>query len=227
MFIGHFGLGFSAKAAAPQVSLGTLFLAAQFLDLLWPTFLLLGWETVRIQPGATALTPLVFEHYPISHSLLAASLWGLLLGGAHFQLKKDAIAAVVVGLLVPSHWALDLLVHAPDLPLAPGSDVRAGFGLWNSAGIALVVELAVFAAGVLVYARATRSRDRSGTWGLWTLVVLLLAIHAANVLGDPPPSVGVLAWVAQAQWLLVLMAYWVDRHRRPERVPAVAPWRLS
>lgn len=42
MFIGHFGVGLGAKKAAPRVSLGTLFLAAQFLDLLWPTFLLLG-----------------------------------------------------------------------------------------------------------------------------------------------------------------------------------------
>lgn len=39
MFIGHFGIGFGAKKAAPTISLGTLFLAALFLDLLWPTSL--------------------------------------------------------------------------------------------------------------------------------------------------------------------------------------------
>ncbi len=38
MFIGHFALGFGAKPLASKVSLGTLFLAAQFIDLLWPTF---------------------------------------------------------------------------------------------------------------------------------------------------------------------------------------------
>jgi hypothetical protein len=43
VFLGHFGIGFGAKAAAPRVSLGTLFLAAQFVDLLWPTLLLVIW----------------------------------------------------------------------------------------------------------------------------------------------------------------------------------------
>ena len=83
MFIGHFGIAFAARRIAPQVSLGTAFLAAQFLDLLWPTLLLAGRESVRIVPGATAVTPLVFEHYPISHSLLMAIAWALVLGGAY------------------------------------------------------------------------------------------------------------------------------------------------
>ena len=37
MFIGHFGVGFAAKRYAPRAGLGTLFLAAQYVDLLWPT----------------------------------------------------------------------------------------------------------------------------------------------------------------------------------------------
>ena len=78
MFIGHFGVGFGAKSIAPKASLGTLFLAAQLLDLLWPTLLLLGIERVQIVPGATAVTPLLFEHYPVSHSLLAVAGWAAL-----------------------------------------------------------------------------------------------------------------------------------------------------
>jgi hypothetical protein len=80
MFIGHFGVGFAAKRVSPRVSLGTAFLAAQFLDLLWPTFLLVGLESVRIAPGATAVTPLIFDHYPISHGLAAVMGWALALG---------------------------------------------------------------------------------------------------------------------------------------------------
>jgi hypothetical protein len=53
VFIGHFAVGFAAKAVAPRASLGTLFLAAQFIDLLWPTLLLLGVERVQIAPGIT------------------------------------------------------------------------------------------------------------------------------------------------------------------------------
>ncbi|HEX9181307.1 MAG TPA: hypothetical protein VF859_12975, partial [Burkholderiales bacterium] len=107
MFIGHFAAGFAAKAAAPRVSLGMLFLAAQLLDLIWPMLLLLGVERVSIVPGATAVTPLVFEHYPWSHSLAAVAGWALLMGGGYLLLHKQAAGAVVLGALVLSHWALD------------------------------------------------------------------------------------------------------------------------
>jgi hypothetical protein len=116
MFIGHFGVGFAAKRVAPTLSLGTAFLAAQWLDLVWPTFLLLGWETVRIQPGATAVTPLVFEHYPLTHSLVGATAWGVLLGVVYALLRRDARTGIIVGLLVVSHWVLDTLVHVRTCP---------------------------------------------------------------------------------------------------------------
>lgn len=77
MFLGHFAAGLGAKSIAPAISLGTLFLAVQFVDLLWPTFLFLGIEHVEIQPDATAVTPLNFVNYPITHSLAAVVLWGV------------------------------------------------------------------------------------------------------------------------------------------------------
>jgi len=213
VFIGHFGIGFGAKAVAPRASLGTLFLAAQFIDLLWPTLLLLGVERVRIEPGTTAVTPLVFEHYPVSHSLLAVAAWALLLALAYRFLRQDRRGAWVVGLAVLSHWLLDAVVHQPDLPLYPGSAVLAGLTLWDSLTATLAVELPLFMAGVWFYLRATRPRDRVGTWGLGGLVGLLLAIYAGNLAGPPPPDVTAIAWVGQLQWLLVLWAYWVDAHR--------------
>ena len=211
MFIGHFGLAFAAKRAAPRLSLGTAFLAAQWVDLAWPTFLLLGWETVRIRPGATTVTPLVFEHYPLTHSLLAAIGWGLLLAAAHALVRRDRRSALVVALLVVSHWLLDAIVHVPDLPLAPGGDARIGLGLWNSVPATLAIELTLFAAGAWLYARATWARmDKVGRWAFGGLVAFLLIIHAGNLLGPPPSSAAAIAWVGQAQWLLVAWAYWVD-----------------
>ncbi|HYG65880.1 MAG TPA: hypothetical protein VEL74_25085, partial [Thermoanaerobaculia bacterium] len=79
MFIGHFAVGLGAKRIAPSVSLGTLFLAGQLADLLWPTFVLLGLERVDIAPGITAVTPLDFVRYPYSHSLVALLGWAALL----------------------------------------------------------------------------------------------------------------------------------------------------
>jgi membrane-bound metal-dependent hydrolase YbcI (DUF457 family) len=211
MFIGHFGIGFAAKAAAPRISLGTLFLAVS--DLLWAALLLAGIERVGIRQGATAVSPLVAEHYPYSHSLLAVVVWALLLALAYRHLRRDDRGAWVIGLAVLSHWLLDVVVHRPDLPLWPGSGVLWGLTFWDSLAMTLAVELPLFAVGVWLYLRTTRPRDRIGRWGLWGLLALLLAIYAGNLLGPPPPNVAAIAWVGQLQWLLVLWAYWVDAHR--------------
>lgn len=221
MFIGHFAIGFAAKTAAPRVSLGTLFLAAQFIDLLWPTFLLMGLERVRIEPGATTVTPLVFEHYPWSHSLLAVLGWAALLAGLHFLLRRDRRSALILAGLVLSHWLLDLLVHRPDLPLWPWGGSVLGLRLWSSLLLTLALEVPLFMLGVWLYSRSTRALDGAGRWGLVGLVGLvffLFVVYAGNVLGSPPPSVEAIAWIGQLQWLLVLWGYWVDWHRR-----AVAP----
>jgi len=213
MFIGHFGFGFGAKAVAPRVSLGTLFLAAQFLDLLWPTLLLLGVEKVRIVPGATVVTPLVFEYYPFTHSLIAVLGWAILVGGVYFVLKRQRVAAVVLGVLVISHWLLDLVVHQPDLPLFPGSATVVGLDAWSSLPVTLVIEGSLFALGVWLYSRATNACDAIGRWGFVALVIFLLGIYAGNLFGAPPPSSEAIAWVGQLQWLLVLWGYWIDKHR--------------
>src|SRR5712691_13035272 len=112
MFLGHFGLGFGAKKAAPEVSLGALFMSCQLADLLWPTLLLLGLEQVEVQPGATLMTPLNFVRYPYSHSLLALTVWGGLFGVVYMLATHSRmIAGVTLALLVLSHWFLDVLMH--------------------------------------------------------------------------------------------------------------------
>lgn len=214
MFLGHFGFGFGAKSVARKVSLGSLFFAAQFLDLLWPSLLLLGVEKVRIVPGATVVTPLVFEHYPISHSLLAVLGWAGVVGGIHFVLNRKTLAALVLGALVMSHWALDVIVHQPDLPLFPGSGIEVGLHAWSSLPLTLLIEGSLFACGVWLYSRATTARDAIGRWGLVALVVFLTAIYAGSLLSTPPPSSEAVAWAGQLQWLLVLWGYWLDRHRQ-------------
>lgn len=214
MFIGHFGVGFGAKSVAPKVSLGTLFLAAQFLDLLWPTLLLLGVERVRIEPGATAVTPLLFEHYPVSHSLLAVVGWAMLVGCIYLLLRRERIGAFVLGVLVISHWGLDAIVHQPDLPLFPGSATVIGLNAWSSLPLTLVIEVSLFALGVWLYARATTPADSMGRWGFGALVIFLLVIYAGNLFGAPPPNAEVIAWAGQSQWLLVVWGYWIDKHRR-------------
>lgn len=214
MFIGHFAVAFAAKRAAPAVSLGTLFAAAQLADLVWPNLVLLGIERVEIAPGITAVTPLDFVSYPYSHSLLALLLWGALFAGIHWAVRRGRLLpALVIAGVVVSHWLLDVLSHRPDMPLAFGAGPLLGLGLWNSIPATVVVETALFAAGVALYARSTRPLDRIGSIGLWGLVGFLMLVYAANFMGPPPPSPQAVAWVAQSIWLLVLWGFWIDRHR--------------
>ena len=151
MFIGHFGIGFGSKAVSPKTSLGTLFLAAQFVDLLWPILLMLGWEQVEIVPNITAVTPLDFVHYPISHSLMMGGVWGTVFAIVYWAARKYPKGALVCGVVVLSHWVLDFVTHRPDLPLLPGYDLRVGLGLWFSVWATVVVEGLIFAVGVWFY----------------------------------------------------------------------------
>ncbi len=215
MFLGHFGVGFGAKALAPAASLGSLFLAAQFIDLLWPSLLMLGIEQVTILTAGSQHPPLDFIHYPYSHSLLAVIGWSILAGAAYWLVRRYQRGALVLGAAVFSHWLLDALMHRPDLPLYPGSATMVGLGLWSSLPVTVALELLLFGVGVWLYCRTTEAANRRGQWGLWGLVGLLLLISFGDLFGgQAPPSVNALAWVGQAQWLLVAWAYWVDRHRR-------------
>lgn len=213
MFIGHFAVGLYGKKLAPRTSLGTWFVAAQFLDLLWPLLLLLGVEHVRIAPGDTTLTPLDFYDYPWSHSLLLTIGWGAVFGTGYYLFRKNLRTAVMLGIAVISHWVLDLVVHRPDLPLTPWGSERMGFGLWNTPAIALTIESIFFSGAVWLYSRDTQPSDRIGRFGWIGLAATLLLIWAGNFMGPPPPDTNALAVVANAQWLFVLWAYWVDRHR--------------
>jgi membrane-bound metal-dependent hydrolase YbcI (DUF457 family) len=214
VFIGHFAVAFAAKRAAPTVSLGTWFIACELIDLLWPLFLLLGIESLAIAPGITAFSPLDFTHYPWTHSLVMCALWALAMALLYWYWKRNRVAAMLIGAVVLSHWFLDALVHRPDLPLAPGSDVKIGFGLWNSIVGTVAVEGALFITGVALYAGGTRALDNGGRYGLWALVVLLVVAYVSAAAGPLPPSAAAIAGVGLAGGALtVALAYWVDHHR--------------
>lgn len=216
MFLGHFAVGLGAKRAAPALSLGLLFAAAQFADLLWPNLVLAGVEKLEIVPGATAVNPLRFVSYPWSHSLVALLAWGLLLAALAVLLRRGRrLEAAMVVAVVVSHWLLDVASHIPDMPVTLTGEARLGLGLWRSLPATVAVELLLLASGSAIYLRSTRARDRVGSLGLAVLLLLLVAIYGASLVGPPPPSPQVVAWSAEAMWLFVLFGWWVDRHREP------------
>ncbi|WP_431210380.1 alcohol dehydrogenase catalytic domain-containing protein [Puia sp. P3] len=173
-------------------------MAAQWVDLLWPVLLLLNVEHVDINKGDPHF-PLEFTSYPISHSLLMGLVWGAAFGLIHYLIKKDRKAAIILGLCVPSHWLLDLIVHKPDLPLVPGNSPHLGLGLWNYPGLTALAECLFFTIGLVLYLRSTHAKDRQGKWSLWLLVSLLVINQLAGVFFPLPTSAHAIGWAAQYQ----------------------------
>ena len=171
MFIGHTAVAFASKRAAPRASLGVLMAAVMFVDLIWPIFLLLGVEHVKIARGITRFSPLDFSDYPWSHSLVMAIGWSILFAIVYWAVSRYGRGAIVAGACVFSHWLLDLIVHRADLPILPGNAgglPLLGFGLWRVPGVAAELEFAIVAAGAWLYWRAAsevaRGRAPAGFW---------------------------------------------------------------
>ena len=213
MFLGHLAVGFAAKGAAPKTSLGVLLGAAELIDLLFPVFVLLGWERVWTESAGNPFTRASFL-YPFSHSLAATLLWAAGAGAVYWAVTRQRRGAAVVALVVLSHWLLDAASHKPDMPLYPGASPLVGLGLWYSVAGTIVVELLLLAAGVWVYARVSRPQDRFGRYGLWSFVALMLLLYASLVFGPPPPDSKAFAWVGMSFALLFLYVAWFDRHRK-------------
>ena len=185
MFVGHYGVSFAAKKFAPSVSLATLFIAVQLLDVGWSLLVLLGIEKVRIVPGITATNPLDLYYMPYTHSLVAALLWS----GAAFVIYRLGMPraprsdALIVGGAVFSHWVLDFLVHRPDLPLY-GDSAKVGMGLWNFPAFALALEVALLFGGLWMYFRTGVTRRT----GMIIFAVLMVALQVVVFFGPPPGS---------------------------------------
>ena len=168
---------------------------------------------MSITPSANPFLNLTFDAYPVSHSLVALIGWGLAFGGLYAVRTRDRAAALVLFLLVVSHWVLDFVVHRPDLPIVPGGPT-VGLGMWNSVPATLVVETAMLIAGAWLYFSGTRARDAIGRFGVWTFVIILVCSYAASLFAGPPPNVKTIEVGGLVfGWLFVAWAAWGDRHR--------------
>jgi membrane-bound metal-dependent hydrolase YbcI (DUF457 family) len=216
VFVGHLALAFAAKRAAPRVNLGWLMAGVTALDLVWPLFVVAGIERVRIVPGATAFTPLVFDSYPWSHSLVMAFVWGLVLVVLARSFGVPGSASLLLVGLVVSHWVLDFISHAPDMPLWPGSSPRLGLGLWNSIPMTFVVEGSLWVAGIAAYLLSHRFGGRGSRVAFWSLVAVTTVMWASGPWSPPPPSVRALGWFALIGWIIIPWAVAADRGGRTD-----------
>ncbi|WP_224367307.1 hypothetical protein [Hyalangium versicolor] len=213
MLLGHFALGFAAKRLAPRTPLSLLLTAPFLLDLVFPLLVLLGWEQMRVLPGESGFLTLELVNMPYSHSLLAAVGWAVLMALPYFAWRRDGRGALILAVLVISHWVLDAVTHRPDVPVLLSGGPKVGLGLWYSLLGTMVIEGSLFAGCVWLYASTTRAADRSGRIALGSLVGTLVVMYLGFVFGPPPPSAESVAYLMLIGWVLPFWARWVERHR--------------
>ena len=212
MFVGHYSAAFAAAALPKAPKLGTLFVAAQLVDIAFFSFVPLDIEHMRVAPGTAVMNPMDLYDMPWTHSLAGAFAWGV---GFAILLRATLgnwTAGAIGGAVVVSHWLLDLLVHVPDLTIA-GQPPKLGLGLWNYPGIAMPLELALLLGSAWFYARATKSTG--ATAALPALLVVLLALQAFNWFGPAPVAVDAGLWAMGllAFAITASLAWWVARNR--------------
>jgi len=214
MFIGHYAPALVAATMPKAPRLGTLFIAAQLVDLAFFLFVLGGIEKMRLTPGITAMNSMDLYHMPYTHSLLGSAVFGVGLAAIIWLLSKNKTAALIAGAVVVSHWFVDLLVHAPDLTLA-GSPPMLGLGLWNYPLVEMPLELGITGAALGYYISKTKATANATLKPLYWLGGVMLTLQLYNWLAPEPEAVDasmpILALVAFG--IFIWLAYRVDAAR--------------
>ena len=225
MFVGHYAVSFALKAIDKKTSLGVLFLAVQFVDLLFFPLALLGIEKFTIIENYTESTHFKLDFMPYSHSLMAVLLWSFAFYLIFYTLRKKQnpktrYSVAIIAFAILSHWWLDLIVHTPDLPLLLDNSYLVGLGLWNNALLTYVTEAAILLVGLFIYLRATYQagvkRSFTSRYAMVIFVILLLAINVLNIFGplsieETNLSAALSAIVAYC--LFAFIAFWLDKKR--------------
>ena len=219
MFAGHYGASYALRTVEKRASLGLLFLAVQFIDVLWAIFVLLGIEKVQLAPQLPA-SRLMYNFIPFTHSLLGVLCWSVLVYGVFRFIptskgaRRSAIA-LVMALGVFSHWILDFFVHRPDLGLI-GEIEKVGLGLYNYPVLAFSLEAVVLLGGLWFYMRSTTGTTLVGKYGMYIFAAFLLLMNAFTYWGPNPPSVQIAAVFNEVFYFVAAaIAVWLDRKRSP------------
>ncbi len=185
MFVGHYAAAFALKGVEKRASLGWLFIATQFVDILFFPFALMGIENLKFKEGFTEVNSFNMDYYPFTHGLLSTAIWAILfyivfkylLGRKKNYMKK---VAFVMALAVLSHWFTDLIVHTPDLPLIKGNP-KFGFGLWNNRFLTFITEAFLLFLGLLYYLSKTTPISKFGKYAASIFVIFLIFLNYINL----------------------------------------------
>jgi len=216
MFAGHVGAAMAIGRAETGVNLGVLVFAAVFLDFVLWLLVLVGWESVTIPANFNTTHQPEFV-FPYSHGLLASIGWSVLAGAATFlwyaRLNLAKLrAATFVSAAVFSHWLLDALVHAPELPVAGADSAKVGLWLWQNMPVALAVEAFIALAGLYLFVSGASLSRAKKFW--LSVLALLIAVFTAfgMTVAPPPPSVVAMAGSSLVTIIVVsALAGWLGR----------------
>ncbi len=216
MFVGHYAAALALKKFEKRASLGVLFLAVQFVDILFFPLVLLGIERMNIVENFTQSTHFQLEYMPYTHSIIGSLFWaGVAYALFRWLIVKKNSVAMVVALAIFSHWLFDLVVHTPDLPLWNDTSLKLGFGLWNNAIATYALEAILLVSALWLYLRSTSATSAVGRYGISVFVVFLLLVNVVNIFGPlQGDSKLVLAISALTSYFLfAAVAFWLDTKR--------------
>ncbi len=219
MFVGHYAVAFALKGKEPKASLGMLFIAVQFVDILFFPFALMGIEHLEFVEGYTQVNDFKME-FPFTHGLVASVIWGALFYLIYYlTAKKNAVrkhqVAIVMGLAVLSHWFIDLIVHSPDLPLVYGPP-KLGFGLWYYKLPTFIVEAVLLFLGWAYYMKRTQPKKPWGIYLSYIFFIFLIAVNYINfyLLPSTEDLQGLTISALFSYFLLAGLAYLMDKGRK-------------
>ena len=219
MFTGHYAAAFALKGKEKGVSLAWLFIAVQFVDILFFPLASAGIEKLRFVDGITEANNFDLYFYPYTHGLLGTALWALAFylvfryGIFRKKMESGRVAGIMF-LAVLSHWFADLIVHIPDLPLITG-DPKFGLGLWKDKDLAFGVEATLLLAGLWYYLKNTAARHSAGKYVAFLFALGLIVVNYLNMYILPEEE-NIHALTVSALFSFFLFAFiagWVDRQR--------------
>ncbi|MEP6848189.1 MAG: hypothetical protein ABI999_04985 [Acidobacteriota bacterium] len=204
MFVGHYGISFAGRSMFGRVPLWVWFIAVQWMDILWSVLVLTGVEKLRIVPGFTQANALDLYFMPYTHGLPGSIVCSFVLGVfvASFVPGNRVTTGLLVAAASFSHWVLDLIVHAPDLPLYDDS-AKVGFGLWRHVILSFPLELIFLGLGAWVYSRVAKFPTAKSRYVFWVFVIFLAVIQVYANFGPPPPSTDAMALMALGLYLVL------------------------
>lgn len=212
MFVGHYAAALAAKAIEPKAPLWTLAAGCQLVDIGWSVFIMADVERASVDPELPG-SSLILEHMPWTHSLPMTFVWsagaGLI---ALTLLRLPILASVMIAATVASHWALDFLVHRPDLELWFGGE-KVGLGWWNYPVPEQALEIGLIAVAGAAWAASRKQIGRTA-WPALGFIAFLAALQIVAMLqpqpaGPLPPQAG--GTILAVYLIVVAIAALTDR----------------